>query len=233
MITKPVKNYLTQSIRTNGKLILIVHFIILFAGVLLSIGRGIPAFASMFSDHLLTEFVIDLPVKIAGGATTIILLLKSKSYSDWQETFPNNPITKKEFAAATYLEMFISAFLGIPTLIIIWIVAAVVDPSVVDAMFTYGVFNVGGMIFLVWMMISVVYILQFTKLVKISQGSMVLIVGLFSSLWTTMGVQNILISMNLNRIIAAFICVILGLIILAISWKVTTILYEKKEMQNG
>jgi len=226
----PIKHYLAWSARTNGKIIIIALVIILVAGLALAIARGIPSIANQFSEHMLNEFIVDIPVKLVILVVPCILLFKSKTHKEWQELHKDISITKKDYVTATYLEIFLSTFISLPVLLIIWIVAVLVDSSVSENILTIGVFNLGAGFFLIWMMTALVYTLQFTKLVKINDGAVLLVVCLFASLWTTMGFQSLLFLAEIPSLLKGAICALAGLVILLIGRAITAKLYEKVDL---
>jgi len=63
----PIKHYLAQSVSINWKLVLLILFIILIAGVIAVILRNFSAIAGVLSEHISSEVVVDLPVKLASG----------------------------------------------------------------------------------------------------------------------------------------------------------------------
>ncbi|MCL1862230.1 MAG: hypothetical protein FWF78_01540 [Defluviitaleaceae bacterium] len=223
----PIKSYLAIQLRTHRKSVVIALITILIVGVALAIGRAIPAITNIFSEHMLNEFVVDIPVKLVILTVPIILFFKSKTHKEWQEAHQDIQITKKDFATATYLEIFLSTFVGVPVLFTIWIVAVLVDHSIIENILTIGVFNLGAGFFLIWMMTALVYTLRFTKLAKINQGAVLLVICLFASLWTTMGLQSLLFSMEMPFAMKAVICMLIGLVVIVIGWSITTKLYAK------
>jgi hypothetical protein len=223
----PVKSYLALSVRRNGKSILITQLGILVIGIILVASRIIPAMEDIFSDHLLREFVVDLPVKIAIGAAPFILMTRSKTYAKWREANPGISIEKKDFTTATYLEMFIAPFIGVPVLIAVWGAAILADSSIIESVLTTGIFNIGAVFFLFWLMATLLYTLQFTKLLEVNEGAMLLIVCLFGSLWITVGLQSLLLETEIPFTLRALVCALLGLIILFLGRMMTIKLYEK------
>ena len=226
----PIKGYLVQSAKTNKKPILFALFAILVAGLVLVIGRITPVFANIFSEHILREFVVDLPVKVVGLVVPFILVFKSKSHAEWHELHPDIPISKKKFAVAIYLEMFLSTFVAIPVLIVIWIVAGLIDPSIVESILTTGVFALGVMFFIVWVMTALIFTLQFTKLVEINDGTTLLCVSFLAAFGLGLGLQSLLFSTETPPMLAAVICAFIGLIMLLIGWAITARLYQKVDL---
>jgi hypothetical protein len=217
-----IKYYLANSARTNGKPIFIFLIIFLVVGIIFAIGRSTSLFASLFSEHLLSEFVVDLPVKAAALIVPTILFIKSKSHKEWQEA--HHDIPKKDFTTAIYLEIFIASFVAVPVLFIIWIAAVLVDPSVIENILTIGVFNLGACFFWIWMMTALIYTLQFTKLANIREGAVLYVVCLFASLWLTVKLQSSLFSAGMP--VAALICAFAGLIVLVVGRAITARLYK-------
>jgi hypothetical protein len=111
-----MKSYLTQSIRANGKLVLLVLLGILLAGIGSSLVGIMP-------EHrgLVNMIISDLPAKVVIGAVPIILILKTKDYSDWVLANPSANVTKRDFINGMYVEGFVSSFLGLVVLAIIWL----------------------------------------------------------------------------------------------------------------
>jgi len=126
-----------QSISTNGKLVLLVLLGTLMVGVAISLIGLIPE-----HQELVSLLISDLPAKITIMAVPIILILKSKTYSEWCSEFSNITITKKDFLNASFLELFLSSMLGIPVLTIIWTIAYFVSPGIVDM--NEGIGVIGG-----------------------------------------------------------------------------------------
>ena len=142
-IKNPIKHYLTQCVRTNGKQLFFAWIGVLIFGLLLVIGRVIHPITRIFSEHILSEFVIDLPLKAAFMVIPLILFYRSKMYKEWQEANPDTSITKRDFTTAIYFEIFLSTFLGIFALGIIWFVAGLVDPTIVERILKVGIFGLG------------------------------------------------------------------------------------------
>jgi len=117
-----IKDFLTQSIRTNSKLILLVLLCMLVVGVAILLIGLIPEHREVVS-----LVIFNLPAKITVGLIPIILILKSKTYSEWNTANPNIALSKKDFTNASYLEVFLSSFLGILPLVLIWIAAYLVS----------------------------------------------------------------------------------------------------------
>ena len=86
-----MKSYLAQSVRTNGKLVMLVMLGILVVGVALSLLGFIPE-----QRELVTLLIFDLLSKIAVGLIPLILIMKSKTYSEWCKTNPEPTISKKD-----------------------------------------------------------------------------------------------------------------------------------------
>jgi len=80
------------------------------------------------------------------------------------------------------------------------------------------------------MMASLVFILRFTKLAKITRMAVLVLLCFFASLSVTLGLQSLLTSLEIPYVFAATICAILGLIVLRLGWAVTVRLYEKVDL---
>jgi len=230
--TNPIKHYLAQTVRTNGKWVLIAWSGVLVFGLILATARVLPPIQNLFSEHILGEFVVDLPVKAAFLIIPLILIVRSKSHKEWQEA--NLTITKKKFSTALYLEIFLFTFLGIPALIIIWLVAGLIDPTIIERIFITGILASGEMFLWVWLMTTLIYTLQFTPLGEISEGSVLVAVSLLGSLWLVVSLQNTLwyvvddMGVSIPIVVATY--VFIGLIILVIGRTITAKLYEKVDL---
>ena len=232
--TNPIKHYFAQSVRTNGKWVLIAWVGVLIFGLILATARVLPPIQNLFSEHMLGEFVVDLPVKAAFLVIPLILIVRSKSYKEWQEANLNVPITKKKFSTSLYLEIFLFTLLGIPTLIIIWLVAGLIDHAIIERIFITGILASGEMFLWVWLMTTLIYTLQFTPLGKISNGSVLVAVSLLGSLQLVVSLQNTLwyvvddMEVPIPIVVATY--VFIGLIILVIGRTITAKLYEKVDL---
>lgn len=233
-MANPIKRYLAQSVRTNRKRIVFAWIGVLIFGLLLVIGRVIPPIASLFSEHMLGEFVVDLPLKAAFLVIPLILFYRSKTHKEWQEANPDTPITKKGFAIAIYLEIFLSTFIGIFALIIIWVVAGLADPTIVERILRVGIFSLGEGFLWVWLMATLVYTLQFTPLVKIADGAVLLTGSMLGSLQVVVSLQNTSwhfiddVGTPIPLVVAAYVAV--GLFILVVGWAITARLYDKVDL---
>jgi len=235
MIAKdPIKYYLIQSVKMNGRHILIALIGTLAFGLILATTRVFPPIANLFSEHMLGEFVVDLPVKAAFLIIPIVLFYKSKTHKEWQEANQDTSITKKEFATAIYLEIFLSTFIGIFALLIIWIVAGLVDPSIVDRIHRVGVFSLGEGFLWVGLMTTLVFTLQFTALVKIAKGSLLLCASLLGSLQVIVILQNIswyfIDDVGIPIPLVTLTYASVGLFILVIGRTITARLYDKVDL---
>jgi len=241
---KPIRNYLAYRMRMHGKLTLQVLLLILGAGIVVSLAGFIPQ-----AQGLVSTVVSDIPVKLIFFAAPAVLIFKSKTYSQWHEYAPKLPMKKKDFINATYLEIFLSSLYGIPVLAIIWLVASLVHPGIVD--FNEGLAVAGGSFGIVLIMTGLVYSLQFTKLGKSEElllsigffGSfgfvfllqvslfrlkeMLLTVDFFSSLGFTFEFSQLLIEIDSIHTISALAPVIIGLIVFLICLVVSIKLQEK------
>jgi hypothetical protein len=231
-MTNSIKHYLAQSVRTNGKWILIGWVGVLVFGLVLVLGRLLAPIQSIFSEHILSEFVVDIPLKAAFIILPIILFYRGETHKEWQEDNP--PITKKEFSTAIYLEIFLSVFLGIAALIIVWIVAGLADPDIVERIFEVGVFSLGEGFLWVGLMTTLVYTLQFTPLVKIGQGSVLLAISLIGSLQVIILLQTPAwhfvnyVGISIPLLFAVYF--LAALIVLFIGWAITAMLYKKIDL---
>ena len=229
-IKNPIKSYLVKSAKANSKPVLIALLVFLIVGLILVIGRITPVFKSIFSEHLLRELVVDLPVKAVGLIVPIILMFKNKSHSEWHEAYPDMPMSKKNFTTAIYLEMFLSALVAVPVLVVIWVVASLVDPNIVESILTTGVFALGVMFFIPWVMTALIFTLQFTKLLEINDGAVLLFGSVLVAFWLGVGLQSLLFALVVPHALASVICAFIGLIIILIGWKITASLYEKVDL---
>jgi len=219
----PIKQYLAQSVRINGKLILLVLLGILVAGVGVSLIGFIPEHREVVSLIL-----FNLPAKIIVLIVPIILILKSKTYSEWSTANPNITIAKKDFTNATYTELFIASFFDIPILALIWISAHFVYPGMVDL--NEGVAILGGSLGVAWGMIGLVCSLQFTKLVSISEGAMVFAVGFFVPFGVVVAIQRTLNAIELPLLFIAGVPALVGLVVLIISRPIAVRLQERVDL---
>jgi len=232
----PIRHYLAQSVRTNGKLIFIAFVLILIGGIILATIRVLPPIVNMFSEHMLGEFVVDLPLKAAFIVIPLILFYKSKFHEEWQEANPDTSITKSEFSTAIYLEIFLSTFIGIVALLIVWIVAGLVDPTIIPRILRVGVFSLGEGFLWVWLMTTLVYTLQFTPFAKISEGALLLCAALLGSLQVVVRLQNTSwhfindVGTPIPLVVATYTLV--ALVILVIGRTITARLYEKRNLSS-
>jgi len=219
----PIKSYLAQSVRTNGRLVLLVLLGILVVGVAISLVGLIPE-----HRELVSLVIFNLPAKITVGLIPIILILKSKTYSEWSVANPDITITKKDFTNATYLEVFLSSFLGILPLVLIWIAVHFVYPGMVDLDEGFGV--LGGSFGLVWGMIGLVYALQFTKLANINEGAVLFAVGFFVPFGVVVAIQRAFHAIELPLIFIAGIPALIGFIVFMVSRPIAVCLQDKKDL---
>ena len=219
----PMKSYLAQSIRTNGKLVMLVMLGILVAGVAISLLGFIPE-----QRELVTLLIFDLLTKISVGLIPIILIMKSKTYSEWCETNPELTLSKKDFMNATFLENFLSSFLGVLPLVLIWIAVHFLNTGMVDLDEGFGV--LGGMFGVVWAMIGLVYSLQFSKLGNINEGAVLLAVAFLVPFWVVVAIQRTLHEMELSMLFVASVPAIIGFIVFIVSRPIAVRLQEKVEL---
>jgi len=216
------KIYLTQSARTNCKLVLLVLLGILVAGVGASLVGIIPE-----HRELVSLVISDLPAKMAIGLIPIILIFKTKDYSDWIEANPSANVTKRGFINGMYLEGFVSSLLGLVALAIIWAVAFFISHELVD--FQEGLSVIGGAFGIVWAMIGIVYSLQFTKLGDISEGAILFAIGFFVPFGVVVAIQRAFHAIELPLIFIAGVPALVGLIVFMVSRPIAVSLQEKVE----
>jgi len=233
--TSPIKHYLAQSIRTNGKWVLVAWVGVLVSGLILVLGRLLPPIQNLLSEVILGGLVVNIPLKAAFIVIPLVLLCRSKTHKEWQEVNSDTPITRKEFSAASYLEIFLSTLLGLPALGIIWIVAGLTDPAIVEYILTVGVFGLGEGFLWVSLMATLIYTLQFTPLVKIAEGSILILIGLFGPLWI---IASLLQPISWDFInyegvpipLVVVIYILAGLIVLVVGKTITAKLYEEIDL---
>jgi len=219
----PMKSYLAQSVRTNGKQVMIVMLGILGVGMAFSLLGFIPE-----QRELVTLLIFDLLPKMAVTLIPIILIMKSKTYSEWCETNPELNISKKDFMNATFLENLFSSFLGVLPLVLVWITVYFVDTGMVDLEEGFGV--LGGMFGVVWAMIGLVYSLQFSKLGNINEGAVLLAVVFLVPFWGVVAIQRTLHEMELSMLFVASVPAIIGFIVFIVSCPIAVRLQEKVEL---
>jgi len=229
----PIKNYLMQSVRTNGKTVLLALFALLIVWVAVAIMRTIPAVTNLISERLLREFVVDLPVKFLIAVVPFIIIKNDKSYAKWKETNPDSPITKKDFTTATYLNYFLFSLTSMPVLAVVWVVAVLADPYIFEYI-PMGIYNAGAMFFVVWAMAGLNYTLQFIAYLRNDKGdSLAIIIGFLVSFGTAFGLQSLFYRVfELPRMAtpAALIIAAIGLVIFLICRPITARLYEKSDL---
>ena len=200
----PIKNYLMQSVRTNGKTVLLALFSLLIVWVAVAIMRTIPAVTNLISERLLREFVVDLPVKFLIAVVPFIIIKNDKSYAKWKETNPDSPITKKDFTTATYLNYFLFSLTSMPVLAVVWATA------------------------------GLNYTLQFIPYLQNDKGdTLAPIIGFLVSFGTAFGLQMLFYQLfELPRMatVAAIIIAAIGLVIFLICRPITARLYEKFDL---
>jgi len=228
-----IKNYLMQSVRTNGKIVLLALFALLVVWVAVAIMRTIPAVTNVISERLLREFVVDLPVKFVIGLVPYIILMRTKSYSKWTEANPDTPITKKDFTTATYLNHFLLSLTSMPVLAIIWVAAVLADPYMLEYI-PMGIYNAGAMFFVVWAMAGLIYTLQFIPYFqKPKEEKLNLAISFLISFGTAIGLQMLFYrAFELPRMatLAAIIIAAIGLVVFLICRPITARLYEKFDL---
>ena len=229
----PIKNYLMQSARTNGKTVLLALFALLVVWVAVAILRTIPAVTDIISERMLREFVVDLPVKFLIAVVPFIILKNDKSYAKWKETNPDSSITKKDFTTATYLNYFLISLTSIPVLAIIWVAAVLADPYILEYI-PMGIYNAGAMFFVVWAMAGLNYTLQFIRyLQKSKENKLTLAISFLISFGAAFGLQSLFYHVfELPRmvVLAAIIIAAMGLVVFLICRPITARLYEKSDL---
>jgi len=228
-----IKNYLMQSVRTNGKTVLLALFALLVVWVAVAILRTIPAVTDIISERMLREFVVDLPVKFLIAVVPFIILKNDKSYAKWKETNPDSSITKKDFTTATYLNYFLFSLTSMPVLAVVWVVAVLADPYILEYI-PMGIYNAGAMFFVVWAMAGLNYTLQFIpSWQKYREDDLALIISFLISFGTAFGLQMLFYRVfELPRMatIAAIIIAVIGLVVFLICRPITARLYEKFDL---
>ncbi|MCL2171127.1 MAG: ABC-2 transporter permease [Defluviitaleaceae bacterium] len=227
----PIKNYLIQSVRTNGKIVLLALFALLVVWVAVAILRTVPAVTDVISERLLREFIVDLPVKFVVALLPYIILMRTESYSKWTKANPDTPITKKDFTTATYLNHFLLSLTSMPVLAVIWTVAVLADPYMLEYI-PMGIYNAGAMFFVVWAMAGLNYTLQFmTYFQKSKEKKLTLAISFIISFGIAFGLQSLFYSVfELPRMatLAAIIIAAIGLVVFLICRPITARLYEKQ-----
>ncbi|MCL2569394.1 MAG: hypothetical protein FWE12_08245 [Oscillospiraceae bacterium] len=230
---KPIKNYLMQSVRTNGKTVLLALFALLIVWVAVAIMRTIPAVTNVISERWLRELVVDLPVKFIIAVVPYIILTRTKSYSKWTEANPDAPISKKDFTTATYLNYFLFSLTSMPVLAVVWVVAVLADPYILEYI-PMGIYNAGAMFFVVWATAGLNYTLQFIQYLQNDKGdSLAPIIGFLVSFGTAFGLQSLFYRVfELPRMAtpAAMIIAAMGLVVFLICRPITARLYEKFDL---
>jgi hypothetical protein len=221
--------------RKNGKLILLATVGVLAVGLILAIGRIIPPINNLLSEELSVLLVANIALKVAFVAIPLILLVKGKTHKQWQEANPDTPITKKNFSTAIYLEMFLFTFIGFFLIVVIWAIAGLIDPDIAEPLLSVYVFGIGEGFLWVWMMTVLVYTLQFTPLVKIVDGIVLLLASFLGSLhiiaeflqplsWNYIDYEGVPIPLVIG------IYILVGLLLLIIGRTITAKLYEKVDL---
>ncbi|MCL2188664.1 MAG: hypothetical protein FWC16_04830 [Defluviitaleaceae bacterium] len=234
MTTKnPIKNYLVQSVSTNGKIVLLAWFVLLVVWVAVAIMRTIPAVTDIISERMLREFVVDFPVKFIIALIPYIILMKTKSYVEWTEANPDTPITKKDFTTATYLNYFLFSLASMPVLAVVWVVAVLADPYMLEYI-PMGIYNAGAMFFVVWAMAGLNCTMQFIPyLQKTKEKKLTLAIGFIISFAIAFGLQMLFYRVfELPRMaaVAAIIIAAIGLVVFLICRPITARLYEKSDL---
>jgi len=176
--------------------------------------------------ELVSLIISDLPAKITILLVPVILIFRTKTYSEWSAENPSTVITKKGFINAIYLEVFLSSFLGLSVLALIWAVAHLVSPGIVDLNEGFGV--LGGSFGIVWGMIALVYSLQFTKLGQ--SDEMLLAIGFFVPFGIVVAIQQAFHAIELSLIFIAGIPALVGFIMFMISRPIAVSLQEKIDL---
>ena len=216
-----IKNFLAQSVRANWKLVLFSLLLILIAGVVSVITGVIP-------EDMRVGIVFNIFPKITIVAAPFILMMRTKSHAEWQESQPDTPITKKDFTTGIYLDVFLSTFIGVPALALIWVVASLVDPYIID--FNEGFLVAGGVFCWIWTMTSLLYTFQFTKFGKHNGGQTLMLVCIFVSLGFAVALTRIGHAIGLPAILIVTLLMLVGLLMFLIGWAITKRLYEKIDL---
>jgi len=252
----PVKHYLAQSVRTNGKWAFIAWVCTLFVCIILVTIRVLPPVYNLIPFLMDDIFVFNVPPKLAPFAVPLVLILgnmmcrqepkpdtptekglmffRGASYKAWQENNPDIPITKKEFATALYLEIFLSTFFGVFALGIIWTVAGLLDPTVFEHIFRNGIHVLGVVFLWVCLATTMFYTLQFSPLKKIANGGLLLIISLFGSLQVAAWFQNnswpLIDDTGISIPLVFTVFTLIGLIFLVIGSVITALLYKRVDL---
>ncbi|MCL2203283.1 MAG: hypothetical protein FWB88_05035 [Defluviitaleaceae bacterium] len=222
-IKNSTKGYLAQSVRTNGKLVLLVLLGILVAGIGVSLVGIIPEHRALVS-----VIISDIPAKVTTLLIPIILILKTKDYAEWILANPNVDVTKKGFINGMYLEGFLASLLGLVALAIIWVVAHFISPEIVDM--NEGIGVIGGALGIAWGMIGLVYSLQFTKLGEISEGAILFAIGFFVPFGVVVAIQQIFHALELSLAFIAGVPALVGILVLVVSRPVAVIWQERVDL---
>jgi len=143
----PTAYYLFNSTRANARLIYYYFLTFIPMGIVLGIATTIPLFTDTLPKHLLNKLILDIPVWLMILPLPLILLFRSKPHKEWQETHknemecPRKSLAAKEFATATYLEIFLFTIISFVPLIINWSAAITEGSSIREKLFTIGAFN--------------------------------------------------------------------------------------------
>jgi len=200
--------------------------LILIVGLILAIIRVIPPIANLLPNVVINDFFIDIQLaKVALAVVLLPLFYKSKTYLTWQEENPDVPITKKEFTIAIYLEAALYTILSFLPLLITWIVGGSINPNMLEAIFETGIYTVGEAFFWGWLTIAMFYALRLTPIRKIIGDSVLGIICFLVALQVTI---NLIWRVDFGHYTLR--ALILGLIVLAIGWVITVILYRKADL---
>jgi len=252
----PIKYYLAQSVRTNGKYALLAWVGTLVLCLILVTIRVLPPVYNLIPFLADDIFVFNVPPKLAPFAVPLVLFLRNMmceqepkpdtptekglivfrgaSHKAWQEDNPDIPITKKQFATALYLEIFLSTFLGVFALGIIWVVAGLLDSIVFEYIFRNGIHVLGVVFLWVCLATTMFYTLQFSPLKKIANGGLLLFISLLGSLQVAAWLQNnswpLIDDRGIPIPLVFMVFTLIGLIFLVIGRAITAQLYERVDL---
>ena len=202
----------------------------------------------MFSPELITDAIVGFPVTVAVALAPIILMFLSHTTMA-QESSPEIPITKRQFITRLYLKIFLSTFIAVPVVVLVWFIAALTGHVNVDYILSTGLYSLGVGFLFVWIVMACFYTLQFTlrplmhfimldvmnmpdyKEEK-SAGywiykSLLISVIITLAWWCARTIQSLLFRLELQSILTTLLTVLIGLVILLIGWVVALKLYER------
>ena len=229
---KGVRTYLGRSIQRNGRWLGIAWVCVLVFGLTLAIGRTTPWFEGVFSAHLLREFVVDIPLKLAFLVCPIVLFYQHKRYDVWQSENADVHLTKAQFVMGSYLEIVLAVLFGLCGLAVVWLVAGWIDPTVVADILQVGVFSLGEGFLWVSVMTTMVYPLMFTSLVRIAKGEMLVAICLLFALQVVIMFQPwawyLMNDVGVGVLVMLLGYMLGGLVVLVIGGVLTARLYQQR-----